>query len=72
MAIPEKKTGTVRVVHFDKGSKTQLIDAHTSAIASLALNNDGTLLATSSNTVRNKSNNWLGNSHSFMGHRNRG
>lgn len=28
LAAPEKKAGTVRIVHFDKGSKTQLIDAH--------------------------------------------
>jgi hypothetical protein len=28
IASPEKKTGTVRIVHFDKGNKTQLIDAH--------------------------------------------
>ena len=28
LACPEKKAGTVRVVHFDKNSKTTLIDAH--------------------------------------------
>jgi hypothetical protein len=28
LACPEKKTGTVRVIHFDKGNKTTLIDAH--------------------------------------------
>ena len=28
LACPEKKVGTVRVVHFDKNSKTTLIDAH--------------------------------------------
>ena len=28
LACPEKKVGTVRVVHFDKGNKTTLIDAH--------------------------------------------
>ncbi len=28
LAAPEKKVGTVRIVHFDKGSKTQLINAH--------------------------------------------
>ena len=28
LACPEKKVGSVRVVHFDKGSKTHLIDAH--------------------------------------------
>lgn len=28
MASPDKKVGTVRVTHFDKGSKTLLINAH--------------------------------------------
>lgn len=48
VAAPDKKVGNVRVVHFDKGNKTILIEAHETGIASLALNNDGTLLATSS------------------------
>ncbi len=50
IAAPEKKVGTVRVVHFDKSAKTQLIDAHQQAISALALNNEGTLLATASKT----------------------
>ena len=28
LACPEKKAGTVRVVHFDKNNKTTMIDAH--------------------------------------------
>lgn len=28
LASPDKKAGTVRVVHFDKGSKITMIDAH--------------------------------------------
>lgn len=51
LACPEKKVGTVRVIHFDKGSKTLMINAHQSSIAALALNNDGTLLATASDKV---------------------
>ncbi len=52
VAAPEKTVGTVRVVHFDKGSKLQLIDAHQTAVAALALNNDGSILATSSGKVK--------------------
>ncbi len=28
MASPDKKVGTVRVIHFDKGGKTLLVNAH--------------------------------------------
>lgn len=28
MASPDKKVGTVRVIHFDKGAKTLLVNAH--------------------------------------------
>jgi WD40 repeat protein len=56
LAAPEKKVGTVRIVHFDKGSKTQLVDAHQSAIAAIALNNEGTILATASDKVTDISN----------------
>ena len=52
IAAPEKKLGTVRVMHFDKDMKTWMIDAHQSAIAAIALNNDGSILATSSDKVR--------------------
>lgn len=51
VAAPEKKLGTVRVMHFDKDMKTWMIDAHQSAIAAIALNNDGSILATSSDKV---------------------
>lgn len=27
-ACPDKKIGTVRIIHFDKGSKTLMINAH--------------------------------------------
>ena len=50
-ACPEKKVGTIRVIHFDKGSKTTMINAHQSSIAALALNTDGTLLASASDKV---------------------
>ena len=52
LACPEKKAGVVRVVHFDKNSKNTLIEAHQSPIAALALNNEGTLIATASDKVR--------------------
>lgn len=51
LACPEKKVGSVRVVHFDKGSKTHLIDAHQAQVAALSLNNEGTILATASDKV---------------------
>jgi len=40
--------GNVSVIHFDKNSQTLNIDAHVSTISALALNHDGTLLATAS------------------------
>lgn len=52
MASPDKKLGTVRVTHFDKGSKTLLVNAHTSALAALALNNEGSILASASDKVK--------------------
>lgn len=52
LAAPDKTLGAVRVVHYDKGSKLQLIDAHQTAVAAMALNNDGSILATSSSKVR--------------------
>lgn len=51
MASPDKKIGTVRVIHFDKGSKILMINAHQSSLAAMALNNEGTLLATASDKV---------------------
>ncbi len=53
LAYPDKTKGYVRVKSYDK-SITALINAHESAISCLALNNDGSLLATSSDKVRNK------------------
>jgi hypothetical protein len=32
LACPDKKTGTVRILHFDKGNKVVMIDAHQSSI----------------------------------------
>lgn len=52
MACPEKKVGQVRIIHFDKGSKTVTIDAHQSSLAALSLNNEGTILATASDKVK--------------------
>ncbi len=51
MACPEKKVGSVRIVHFDKASKIVSVAAHQSQLAALALNNEGTLLATASDKV---------------------
>ena len=51
LACPEKKVGTVRVIHFDKNCKTLMINGHQSQLSALALNNDGTLLATASDKV---------------------
>lgn len=48
LAAPDKKLGSIRIVHFDKGSKTLQIDAHQTAISAIALNTEGTLLASSS------------------------
>ncbi len=47
LAYPDKTKGFVRVKSYDK-SMTTLINAHESAIASIALNSDGTLIATAS------------------------
>jgi len=47
-AIPDKNEGDVRVVHVDKDNKTTQINAHQTAISALALNFEGTLLASSS------------------------
>ena len=52
MACPEKKVGTVRIIHFDKGSKTLMINAHQSSLAALSLNNDGNILASASDKVK--------------------
>jgi len=68
LAAPEKTLGTVRVVHFDKGSKLQLIDAHQTAVAALALNNDGSILATSSSKVFTHITDSIGDSHQNLGH----
>ena len=51
MACPEKKVGSVRIVHFDKASKVVSVAAHQSQLAALALNNEGTILATASDKV---------------------
>jgi hypothetical protein len=51
LACPEKKVGTVRVIHFDKGSKTLMINAHQSSVATMTLNNEGNILATASDKV---------------------
>ncbi len=51
MACPDKKVGSVRIIHFDKGSKIINVNAHQSNLAALALNNEGTLLATASDKV---------------------
>ncbi len=52
LASPDKNLGVVRVMHFDKGAKTQIINAHQSAVAAIALNTEGNLLATASDKVK--------------------
>lgn len=47
LAYPDKTKGYIRVKSYDK-SITALINAHESTIAFLAMNQDGTLLATAS------------------------
>ncbi len=51
MACPDKKIGTIRVINFDKASKTVNVNAHQSSLAALALNTEGTLLASASDKV---------------------
>ena len=48
LACMAEGDGNVTVIHFDKNLQTVNIDAHVSQINALALNHDGTLLATSS------------------------
>lgn len=51
LAYPDKTKGYVKVKSYDK-SITALINAHESPIAALALNSDGSLLATASDKVK--------------------
>lgn len=51
LACPDKKVGTVRIVHFDKGSKTVMINAHQSTLAAITLNTEGNILASASDKV---------------------
>jgi hypothetical protein len=48
VACPGLSAGTVRVQLYDQNNKTQLINAHETALACIALNFDGTRLATAS------------------------
>lgn len=48
MACLASAEGAVTIVHFDKGHHTFAIQAHLNSISAMALNNDGTLLATAS------------------------
>jgi hypothetical protein len=50
IAYPDKQKGSVRIKSYDK-SITALINAHESPIAYLAMNSDGSLLATASDKV---------------------
>ena len=47
LVTPEKNAGQVRVKHFEKDT-VKIINAHQSQIAALALNYEGTILATAS------------------------
>jgi hypothetical protein len=71
LACPERKVGVVRVVHFDKDSKTTMINAHQSSIAAIAVNNDGTLLASASDKVFIDLLQILGNPSQTLGYRDR-
>lgn len=51
LASPDVKIGVVRVLHCDKNDKTLMIQAHQSAIAAMALNNEGNIIATASDKV---------------------
>ena len=51
LAYPDKTKGYIRVKSYDK-SITALINAHESSIACLALNTDGSLLASASDKVK--------------------
>jgi autophagy-related protein 18 len=48
LVTPSLTQGHVKIIHFDKAGYNFEISAHKSAISALALNNDGTLLATAS------------------------
>lgn len=41
-------TGQIEIIHFDKGDQRLKISAHKSGITAIALNNDGSLVATAS------------------------
>ena len=43
-----KTVGEIEIIHFDKGESRIKILAHKSGITSIALNNDGSLVATAS------------------------
>ena len=47
-ASPHSKEGTIQVIHFDRANKSVLINSHLSPVTALALNQDGSLLATAS------------------------
>lgn len=48
LAIPSAKEGVIQVIHFDKAGKTCEINAHQSELSAIALNHEGTLVATAS------------------------
>lgn len=49
MACLANVDGAVSIVHFDKGHQTLAIQTHLNGVSAMALNHDGTLLATASN-----------------------
>ena len=51
LAAPDKTVGLIKVIHFDKGPKQQIIKAHQSTIAAMTLNAEGNLIATASDKV---------------------
>lgn len=51
LATPTTEVGIVKLIHFDRAGKTLTVKAHLTTITALALNNDGTLLATASDSV---------------------
>lgn len=49
LAVPSNKNGEIQVTHFDQNNKTFLVQSHLGDVTAVALNHEGTLLATASN-----------------------
>jgi WD40 repeat protein len=47
-ACLDREVGKIKIIHFDKNNETFQITAHKSAVTSICLNMDGSLVATAS------------------------